>query len=452
MKKKLISIIFSLIMVLTTISQTNTGKVNAIEKPSLSYQAAVAYKSVIDDAIKKYGEYTVRQYISSGVGLARLIDFDGNGSLELIIGVGHNVQADEYFYEVYAYDDNLILLTHTECCNSFELGFDMRLEKSGNNVYAVTSDGSICDSRSYYGTVKNKTWVVTEYYEHEAGFCEPEWCPNAGKDIYKINGQVSSGYETLDSKYTSYDEDSTSDFVRYGEKGLVSTFNTLNSTIEQSSNKTLNAITGTLSERYVKHGFGFDVSCLILTLDTPQDFETTDIFGEKFTATNVAEIQVVAENYTSDMDGAKVKITSYDDFFEGHTAYHIRPIVITGAMLEIADKEIAVTLDGKKIIFDQPPIIVDDRTLVPLRAIFEELGATVDWNGNTQTVTSTKGNITISMSIGKTEMYKNGEIITLDVAPQLVGERTLVPARAVAEAFNCKVDWDANNREVIIKS
>jgi len=120
--------------------------------------------------------------------------------------------------------------------------------------------------------------------------------------------------------------------------------------------------------------------------------------------------------------------------------------------VEKLSNEISVVLDGKSILFDQPPVIVDGRTLVPLRAIFEELGATVNWDGDTQTVTSTKGQTTISMSIGKTEMYKNGKLITLDVVPQLVGGRTLVPVRAVAEGFDCKVDWDGDNQTVIIKT
>lgn len=113
-------------------------------------------------------------------------------------------------------------------------------------------------------------------------------------------------------------------------------------------------------------------------------------------------------------------------------------------------KDITVKIDGAEVAFDQPPIIVDERTLVPVRAIFENLGATVDWNGETRTVTSNRGNITISMTIDKNEMFKNGNPISLDVPPQIIGERTLVPARAIAESFNCDVDWDGETRTVII--
>lgn len=117
---------------------------------------------------------------------------------------------------------------------------------------------------------------------------------------------------------------------------------------------------------------------------------------------------------------------------------------------ENPSNEISIILDGKPISFDQPPIIVDGRTLVPIRAIFEALGATVDWNNETQTVTSVKDDITISMTIGDNQMYKNGVAYTLDVPPQLVGGRTLVPARAVAEAFGCDVDWVNETQTVMI--
>lgn len=111
---------------------------------------------------------------------------------------------------------------------------------------------------------------------------------------------------------------------------------------------------------------------------------------------------------------------------------------------------ITVTLNGETIDFDQNPIIVDGRTLVPLRAIFEALRATVDWNGTTQTVTSTKEGVTISMTIGQTEMYKNGEVKKLDVAPQIIGGRTLVPVRAIAESFDINVDWNGDTNTVIL--
>ncbi len=111
---------------------------------------------------------------------------------------------------------------------------------------------------------------------------------------------------------------------------------------------------------------------------------------------------------------------------------------------------ISVKLNGAEISFDQPPVIDNDRTLVPLRAIFEALGANVDWDGDTQTVTAVKANITVSLKIGSLTMLKGTKTITLDVPAKIINERTLVPVRAIAEAFDCNVGWNADTREVII--
>ena len=62
-----------------------------------------------------------------------------------------------------------------------------------------------------------------------------------------------------------------------------------------------------------------------------------------------------------------------------------------------ADSGIKVLLDGKELAFDVPPQLINSRTMVPMRKVFEAMGATVDWNGNTQTVTATKNDITVIM-------------------------------------------------------
>ncbi|MCL1810139.1 MAG: stalk domain-containing protein, partial [Clostridiales bacterium] len=113
-------------------------------------------------------------------------------------------------------------------------------------------------------------------------------------------------------------------------------------------------------------------------------------------------------------------------------------------------QDVKVVVNGKALTFDQPPIIENSRTLVPLRAIFEALGATVDWNQSKQTVTAVKGGVTVSLTIGSNVMVRNGKNIALDVPAQLVGNRTLVPARAVAESFGAKVGWDPATKTVTI--
>jgi len=105
------------------------------------------------------------------------------------------------------------------------------------------------------------------------------------------------------------------------------------------------------------------------------------------------------------------------------------------------NSDIAVEIFGKKIEFDQNPVLYKDRTMVPVRRIFEELGAKVSWDNTTQTVIATKGDKIVKLSIGKRIMYVGDEKIFLDVSPIIISNRTLVPARAVAEGFGCRVDW-----------
>lgn len=128
-----------------------------------------------------------------------------------------------------------------------------------------------------------------------------------------------------------------------------------------------------------------------------------------------------------------------------------------------AAEEITVELDGKKIDFDVEPVITDGHTMVPLRKIFEELGALVKWNGDTQTVSARKSSKTVSLTInspdltidkGDTDADGNSitETVTLEVPACITDDRTLVPARAVSEAFGLDVDWDEDNKKVVITS
>lgn len=115
------------------------------------------------------------------------------------------------------------------------------------------------------------------------------------------------------------------------------------------------------------------------------------------------------------------------------------------------EEEIRVIVNGEEVSFpDQKPEIVNDRTLVPLRAIFEALKAEVSWDENTKTVSSQKGELSVSLSINSDQLYQNGIAKTLDVPAQILNGRTMVPVRAISEAFNCQVSWDQNTKTVTV--
>jgi hypothetical protein len=101
-----------------------------------------------------------------------------------------------------------------------------------------------------------------------------------------------------------------------------------------------------------------------------------------------------------------------------------------------------VVVNGQQIKLDVAPTFVGGRLLVPLRAIFDALGAQVNWDDGTQTVTAVRGDITIELTIGQRIAYKNGSAVSLDVAGRVVSGRTLVPLRFIGEAFGCEVGWD----------
>ena len=123
--------------------------------------------------------------------------------------------------------------------------------------------------------------------------------------------------------------------------------------------------------------------------------------------------------------------------------------------LKVKPDIVTVTVDGNTLQFPlQDPIIIDGRTLVPMRTIFEALGADVQWideNGVKSIIASTDST-TINMTIDSDKFYVNGEEKTLDVPAQLINDKTLVPIRAVSESLGCSADWDEETRTVIIKS
>ena len=111
---------------------------------------------------------------------------------------------------------------------------------------------------------------------------------------------------------------------------------------------------------------------------------------------------------------------------------------------------ISVTVNGKNPAFDSEPIIQNDRLLVPMRAIFEALGADVSWDDSSKTASAVLGKTGLEITVGANELYKNGSKIALDVPAVIVKDRTLVPIRAVSEGLGADVDWIADTKSVII--
>ncbi len=114
-------------------------------------------------------------------------------------------------------------------------------------------------------------------------------------------------------------------------------------------------------------------------------------------------------------------------------------------------QSIHVVVNGSAISFrNQQPIMQDDRVFVPLRGVFENLGASVNWDPSNQTVTAYRGHTKIQLTIGQTTASVDGQPVQLDVPAQILEGSTMVPLRFVGEALGNHVRWDANSQTVII--
>ena len=114
-------------------------------------------------------------------------------------------------------------------------------------------------------------------------------------------------------------------------------------------------------------------------------------------------------------------------------------------------KEIpCVVLNGTILGFAQPPVIEDDRMLVPMRFLFEQLGATVDWEEATMTAIAKKDDMEIQFSIDNISAEVDGKTETMDVPARLIGDKTMVPLRFLSESLDYDVQWDEDTNMAIV--
>jgi len=125
-------------------------------------------------------------------------------------------------------------------------------------------------------------------------------------------------------------------------------------------------------------------------------------------------------------------------------------LILGFSLIAVASPGISVYIDGQRLQTDVDPIIIQGRTMVPMRAIFEALGAAVQWDGDTQQITGTREGTTVVLYLDNPNASINGRSEQLDVLPTLVHGRTLVPTRFIAESLGADVQWDGNARTVII--
>lgn len=155
------------------------------------------------------------------------------------------------------------------------------------------------------------------------------------------------------------------------------------------------------------------------------------------------------------INGEQVSYDDYDHFLETVIYGSKIPYNDFSTLDELINHEnlIKIYVYNERIHTDTVPVIVDDRTLVPIRAVAEALNYEVDWDQQKQQVTlhSDSTGKWVSIVIGDYSINSNDKQIPIDVPAQVMNDRTYIPLRAIAEALNCTVDWNDNERAVYIK-
>jgi len=121
--------------------------------------------------------------------------------------------------------------------------------------------------------------------------------------------------------------------------------------------------------------------------------------------------------------------------------------------VSFANDEIPVVINGEAVYFaDQGPVIIDGRTLVPAGSVFVVLGFTPTWDSETRTATLTRSDYVVVITIDSATFTTNGIEFELDVPAQIINDRTMLPIRAVLQTVGYELDWDSTNRTVVITS
>jgi hypothetical protein len=135
---------------------------------------------------------------------------------------------------------------------------------------------------------------------------------------------------------------------------------------------------------------------------------------------------------------------------DGSTLYYITASDNKLHSLSLAQSAIQVFHNGNQLELDNPPVIQNGRLLVPIRPIAEAMGAQLSWEPATRTVGLTLGDTSVSLIIGGSIAYVNGQQKQLDVPAQVIKGNTFVPLRFVSEALGATVKWDGDAKIVYI--
>ncbi len=171
---------------------------------------------------------------------------------------------------------------------------------------------------------------------------------------------------------------------------------------------------------------------------------------------NGVKVSVNSENYTFSYTLTltkpglnTIKVTATD--LAGNVTSISIPVKFvpkTKIILQVGNSKAIVNNEIVKL--DAPPVLVNNRTMVPLRFIAEAFGAKVEWNPVFKLVIITLGEKEIILQVGTKYASVNNKRIELDAPPRIIRNHTMVPLRFIAEAFGASVEWDGKTKSITI--
>lgn len=323
---------------------------------------------------------------NEGVVASKIIDFDNDGQYELLILL---LKRD------YSQNKNALDFIVVEN-NDGEIEEQSRIRLSDNssclNGYR-NEDIKIVLKDNYLGYVYKEQPFEGTGYTYKV-------CSYDGEDINVLTNLYNPGYTSgvalYDVKNCAKEDYYDKGICLFGNEGSDN-YGVYNSYDEAIANTMWQCGISTYSPEYDIHNLYFDNCELLCSLEA---------FGK--------------EDYKNGTMNAISTIVSYSDI----------------------TKDIKVVLDNDYILFDQKPVMQNDRVMVPLRSVFEALGYAVSWNESTMTAIASKGSEQIFVTIGDLNIKHNNGTYISDTAPTIIADRTLVPVRAIAETAGCNVTWD----------
>ncbi|WP_311764940.1 stalk domain-containing protein [Paenibacillus agricola] len=161
----------------------------------------------------------------------------------------------------------------------------------------------------------------------------------------------------------------------------------------------------------------------------------------------VRSVYVVSEEIGQDERAAKGKV-EIDDI----TFTYKSPLSIPSKnAVNLTINKTAVSVNGKNMVLEQAPVIVQGNTLIPIRFVTDALGGTVRWDEKERKVTVIRGDKLIDLWIDHPDLIINGQRVTAEVAPKIMSNVTVVPLRVLSENLGWKVTWDEKTQQITLQ-